>query len=283
MDPKSFGSRRPTSGSQLEGDVATVGISQVRRRPVDRPDHDRAAGRGHAGSPPARASARSRASRRSATCTRRSAARSSRSTSQVAEQRPAPRRRSLRQGLADQGPGRRPVDRRELHGSRRLREEGGRRRSLIDRRPRIIAVAGRRSTASSIRRRIDHVPELEPKHMAYIANTPDDVRVMLGAIGLDSLDQLFDMIPAELRLKRPLAIPPALTELELTDRIQARCWPEPGRRPAGLLPGRRELRPLHPGGRRQPGRRGASSTRPTRPTRPRPARGRSRRPSSIRR
>ena len=34
--------------------------------------------------------------------------------------------------------------------------------------------------------------------MAYIANTPDDVRVMLGAIGLDSLDQLFDMIPAEL-------------------------------------------------------------------------------------
>ena len=43
--------------------------------------------------------------------------------------------------------------------------------------------------------------------MAYIANTPDDVRVMLGAIGLDSLDQLFDMIPPEYRLKRPLAIP----------------------------------------------------------------------------
>ena len=34
--------------------------------------------------------------------------------------------------------------------------------------------------------------------MAYIANTPDDIRVMLGAIGLDSLDQLFDMIPPEL-------------------------------------------------------------------------------------
>ena len=55
--------------------------------------------------------------------------------------------------------------------------------------------------------------------MAYIANTPDDVRVMLGTIGLDSLDQLFDMVPPEFRLKRPLDIAPALTELELTDHI----------------------------------------------------------------
>ena len=46
--------------------------------------------------------------------------------------------------------------------------------------------------------------------MAYIANTPDDVRVMLETIGLDSLDQLFDMIPPEYRLGRPLAIPEAL-------------------------------------------------------------------------
>ena len=36
--------------------------------------------------------------------------------------------------------------------------------------------------------------------MAYIANTADDVREMLAKIGLDSLDQLFDMIPAEFRL-----------------------------------------------------------------------------------
>ena len=57
--------------------------------------------------------------------------------------------------------------------------------------------------------------------MAYIANTPDDVRVMLGAIGLDSLDQLFDMIPPEYRLRRPLDIPPALSELELTNHIGA--------------------------------------------------------------
>jgi glycine dehydrogenase subunit 1 len=55
--------------------------------------------------------------------------------------------------------------------------------------------------------------------MAYIANTPDDVRVMLGAIGLDSLDQLFDMVPPEYRLRRPLEIPQALGELELTDHV----------------------------------------------------------------
>jgi glycine dehydrogenase subunit 1 len=55
--------------------------------------------------------------------------------------------------------------------------------------------------------------------MAYIANTPDDVRVMLGTIGFDSLDQLFDMVPPELRLRQPLNVPPALTELELTSHV----------------------------------------------------------------
>lgn len=44
--------------------------------------------------------------------------------------------------------------------------------------------------------------------MAYIANTPEDVRVMLDAVGLNSLDQLFDMVPPEYRLDRPLRIPP---------------------------------------------------------------------------
>jgi glycine dehydrogenase subunit 1 len=55
--------------------------------------------------------------------------------------------------------------------------------------------------------------------MAYIANTPDDVSVMLEAIGLDSLDHLFDMIPPEYRLNRPLAIPEALGEMELTTHV----------------------------------------------------------------
>ena len=52
--------------------------------------------------------------------------------------------------------------------------------------------------------------------MAYILNTEDDVRAMLAAIGLGSLDQLFDSIPSELQLKRPLNVPEALSELALT-------------------------------------------------------------------
>ncbi len=55
--------------------------------------------------------------------------------------------------------------------------------------------------------------------MPYIANTAEDQRAMLDAIGIESLDELFSPIPAELRLGRPLAIPPALTELELTQRL----------------------------------------------------------------
>jgi glycine dehydrogenase subunit 1 len=58
--------------------------------------------------------------------------------------------------------------------------------------------------------------------MAYIANTRDDVRLMLDKIGLDSIEQLFDIVPAEFRLGRPLAIPPALTELELTDEVSGK-------------------------------------------------------------
>ena len=57
--------------------------------------------------------------------------------------------------------------------------------------------------------------------MAYILNTPSDVRAMLDAVGIDSLDDLFAMVPAEYRLDRPLAIPPALSELELTSHISA--------------------------------------------------------------
>ena len=55
--------------------------------------------------------------------------------------------------------------------------------------------------------------------MPYIANTPEDQRAMLDAIGAVSLDELFASIPADLRLNRPLDIPRALTELELTQHI----------------------------------------------------------------
>ena len=53
--------------------------------------------------------------------------------------------------------------------------------------------------------------------MAYLFRTPDQQRRMLETIGLDSIGQLFEHIPGDLRLKRPLDLPPALTEVELEE------------------------------------------------------------------
>lgn len=56
--------------------------------------------------------------------------------------------------------------------------------------------------------------------MPYLYNTPEDQREMLSAIGVSSIEELFEMVPAELRLKRPLEIPPALTEIELDRHVR---------------------------------------------------------------
>jgi glycine dehydrogenase subunit 1 len=55
--------------------------------------------------------------------------------------------------------------------------------------------------------------------MPYVANTPEDQQAMLDAIGVASLEELFAAIPPELRLRRPLAIGPALTEMELSAHL----------------------------------------------------------------
>jgi glycine dehydrogenase subunit 1 len=52
--------------------------------------------------------------------------------------------------------------------------------------------------------------------MPYLPNTPDDQQAMLRAIGAASIEELFAMVPAELRLNRPLDLLPALGEMELT-------------------------------------------------------------------
>jgi glycine dehydrogenase subunit 1 len=57
--------------------------------------------------------------------------------------------------------------------------------------------------------------------MPYLYNTPEDQAAMLAAIGAKSVEELFAMIPAELRLRRPLAIPSAMSELELTQHMTA--------------------------------------------------------------
>jgi glycine dehydrogenase subunit 1 len=55
---------------------------------------------------------------------------------------------------------------------------------------------------------------------AYILNTPEDVAAMLARIGVPSIESLFANIPADLRFSRMLDIPPALSEIELTQHMQ---------------------------------------------------------------
>ena len=57
--------------------------------------------------------------------------------------------------------------------------------------------------------------------MPYLYLTPEDETAMLAAIGAGSIDDLFAMVPPEMRLERPLAIPPAMTEIELTQYMTA--------------------------------------------------------------
>jgi len=52
--------------------------------------------------------------------------------------------------------------------------------------------------------------------MPYLSHTPQDRQAMLDAIGVQSLDELFEMVPAELRLDRQLDLPPAMGEMELS-------------------------------------------------------------------
>ena len=56
--------------------------------------------------------------------------------------------------------------------------------------------------------------------MAYIANSDADRREMLKALGVDSFEALMDAIPAEVRLKGELNLPPALSEMEAVQHLQ---------------------------------------------------------------
>jgi glycine dehydrogenase subunit 1 len=55
--------------------------------------------------------------------------------------------------------------------------------------------------------------------MPYFYNTESDIAAMLQAIGVGSIDELFSTVPEELRLKRSLNIPPALSEMELAQHV----------------------------------------------------------------
>jgi glycine dehydrogenase subunit 1 len=55
--------------------------------------------------------------------------------------------------------------------------------------------------------------------MPYIYNTPQDQQDMLEAIGVSSIEELFDQIPPEVRLERPLDLAPAHCEMELSQHL----------------------------------------------------------------
>jgi glycine dehydrogenase subunit 1 len=56
--------------------------------------------------------------------------------------------------------------------------------------------------------------------VSYLFNTPDQRREMLQTIGAESIDELFQQVPADCRLARPLDLPPALTEMELERTVR---------------------------------------------------------------
>src|SRR3712207_1726087 len=54
----------------------------------------------------------------------------------------------------------------------------------------------------------------------YTSQTDSDRAEMLAAIGVDSIDELFDGVPAEVRLDRPLELPAGLSEAEVYARMR---------------------------------------------------------------
>jgi glycine dehydrogenase subunit 1 len=59
--------------------------------------------------------------------------------------------------------------------------------------------------------------------MPYIPHTQDDIAAMLATIGVGSIDDLFDEIPAALRCGNLTKIPPSLTEMEIGQLMRQRA------------------------------------------------------------
>jgi glycine dehydrogenase subunit 1 len=71
--------------------------------------------------------------------------------------------------------------------------------------------------------------------LRYIPNSPEERVEMLEAMGLGSAQELFDSIPQDLLLKRPLNTPAALSEIELLDQFERMAARNIGARRASFL------------------------------------------------
>src|SRR3989440_4154532 len=75
-------------------------------------------------------------------------------------------------------------------------------------------VARRRSPPTSYKYTLPH-PQGRTIYMSYIPNTPEDQQAMLATLGLSSLEELLTPVPENVRLRRPLDLPPAVAEPDL--------------------------------------------------------------------
>ena len=59
--------------------------------------------------------------------------------------------------------------------------------------------------------------------MSYTPHTPEEIRFMLERIGVSSLDELFEPVPASLRARAELKLAPALAERALLAHMRERA------------------------------------------------------------
>jgi len=83
----------------------------------------------------------------------------------------------------------------------------------------IAALPSLAATAVAPARRGQSLILFRRSGLSYVLNTLEDQRAMLAAIGVSSIEELFSKIPPSLLLKRPLQVPPALSEIELTAQL----------------------------------------------------------------
>ncbi len=76
--------------------------------------------------------------------------------------------------------------------------------------------------STSRRRKPATKPRVPPPVVRYLPKSDIERREMLRALGVSSLEDLFGHLPSEVRLERPLDIPPGKSEYEIVDYFRAR-------------------------------------------------------------
>src|SRR6202047_1694388 len=139
--------------------------------------------------------------------------------------------RALRGGRVGQGgagrlrAARRRGDRGQSQAQRRAgnRQHGPLRRGLAD--AAAAGAGGAHRRGIHVGRGLSQAPGSGGRLMAFIPHTEADVAAMLAAIGVAGIENLFDEIPPDLRVKSLAGVPPELNEMQIgrlmTERARA--------------------------------------------------------------